>query len=196
MLSLNTLNQSHFEMENITLNELSKAAHENAVIHGFWDGKPSTEQNMMLVLTEIAEAVEADRNETEPCDHRKLFENMLANGDDATEAFAIAVKNSKYDELADVCIRLFDMAGERGLDFTKMNPCRYIRTFDKFNFADNAFGLAKGLCRDTYAIERRIQFGIHYVVEWCYAMGVSIEWFIRAKMEYNTTRGRKHGKRY
>lgn len=61
--------------------------------------------------------------------------------------------------MADVAIRLGDLAGALGVDFDKMNPCKYHRAFDKFTFTENAFALTKGLCRDIIGIEKRIQFG-------------------------------------
>ncbi len=179
------------------LNNLATDAHQNAVLHGFWNDNPSTEHNMMLVITEVAEAVQADRSEKgDFVDYRGNFDDLVLRGYAMNDAFKMTVKGTKVDELADVCIRLLDMAGERGMDFTKMNTCRYTRDYDKFTFTENAFGLAKGLGNEAFPIERRIQFGIHYVTEWCYAMEYSIEWFIRRKMEYNRTRDFKHGKKY
>lgn len=43
-------------------NELSKAAHKDAVNHGFWSKRESNEHYMMLVVAEIGEMVEAHRN--------------------------------------------------------------------------------------------------------------------------------------
>ena len=42
-------------------NKLAEEAHENAVKHGFWETKVSNEHCLMLVITEIAEMVEAHR---------------------------------------------------------------------------------------------------------------------------------------
>ena len=42
-------------------NDLATKAHENAVKHGFWERKLSNEHCLCLVLTEVCEAVEADR---------------------------------------------------------------------------------------------------------------------------------------
>lgn len=184
-------------MDSYILNDLATAAHNNAVRHGFYNDKPTNEHLMMLVITEIAEAVQADRSEpgTE-INARDRFEEMVADGYAENDAYETTIKGTKFDELADVCIRLLDMAGEKGIDFTKMNPCRYHRAFDKYSFTENAFGLAKGLWREPFSIERRIQFGIHYVQEWCYAMDESIEWFINKKMAYNQGREYMHGKKY
>lgn len=98
--------------------------------------------------------------------------------------------------MADVAIRLFDLAGAWGIDFDKMQPCRYFRAFDKFSFTENAFGLVKGLSRTQIAIEKRVQFGIAYVFEWANSLHVNLPWHVNAKMKYNENRPPKHGKLY
>lgn len=171
-------------------NELSKKAHENAIKHGWWEKHLSNEHCLMLVITEVAEAVEADR-ERRKADIQAF--NRMANKQIAFERY---IKNTKEDELADIAIRLFDLAGALGLDFGKMNPCRYHRAFDHFTFTDNAFALCKGLGRDIIAVEKRILFGLDYVYGWAEALNVDLPFFIREKMRYNVMRPYKHGKAY
>lgn len=48
-------------MSEINWNELKDKAHSNAVKHGFWEGKPSDKHFLCLVISELMEAVEADR---------------------------------------------------------------------------------------------------------------------------------------
>ena len=100
------------------------------------------------------------------------------------------------DEMADVAIRLFDLAGALGIDFEKMKPCRYYRAFDKFSFTENAFALCKGLSRDVIGIEKRIQFGIAYVNEWAKSLDIDLWWHIMQKMRYNESRPIRHNKAY
>lgn len=171
-------------------NELSKAAHENALKHGWWEKRLSNEHCLMLVITEVAEAVEADRERRKA--DTKAFDRM-GNKQIAFERY---IKNTKEDELADIAIRLFDLAGALGLDFEKMNPCRYHRAFDHFTFTDNAFALCKGLGRDIISVEKRILFGLDYVYGWAKALKVDLPFFIREKMKYNVMRPYRHGKAY
>lgn len=89
--------------------------------------------------------------------------------------------------MADVAIRLGDLAGALGVDFDKMNPCKYHRAFDKFTFTENAFALTKGLCRDIIGIEKRIQFGLEYVTKWAKSINIDLDWHIDEKMKYNAT---------
>lgn len=171
-------------------NELSNKAHSNSAKHGFWGEKWSNEHCLMLVITEIGELVDADRKDC----HADRYEYMRCSK--TAWAFETFVKNTVEDEFADIAIRLFDLAGHLGVDFDKMNPCRYHRSFDKFTFSENAFALCKGLSRNVIGIEKRIQFGVEYVRKWAEALKVDLEWHIQHKMKYNENRPPLHGKKY
>lgn len=132
----------------MNFNELANKAHSNAVKHGFWKKRLSNEHCLMLVITEIGELVEADRNKLKA--DKVGFDTGMANAfqgiirpDWFDKVFQRCIKNTLEDELADIAIRLFDLAGALGIDFDKMNPCRYYRAFDKFSFTENAFVLPK-----------------------------------------------------
>lgn len=189
------------------LNELSKAVHENAVKHGWWETHPSVEHCLMLVVTEVAEMVEADRagrySNLEKTNIGKATNTMRENLREAIETaknfprvFESFIKNTVEDEMADVVIRLLDLAGRMGIDFERMSENRYHRAFDKFEFAENAFALTKGLCRENINIFKRIQFGISFVENWANARGFLLQWHVQQKMRYNATRPFKHGKKY
>lgn len=175
-------------------NKLSKKAHQNAVEHGFWMERNSNEHCLMLIVTEIGEMVEADRTGK----HYDLngYYQSLKDGNTSHAAFGLFLKDTTEDEMADVAIRLADLAGALGVDFTKMRPMRYHRAFDKFTFTENAFGLVKGLSRTQIAIEKRIQFGLEYITRWAKSMGVDIQTCVDNKMQYNHLRPMKHGKKY
>ncbi len=111
-------------------------------------------------------------------------------------AFEKWIKNALEDEFADIYIRLADLAGALGIDFDKMQPCRYYRAFDRFSFTENAFALIKGLSKDRIAIEKRIQFGMGFIEDWTKQHGVNLEWHIAQKMKYNQSREIMHGKKY
>lgn len=72
-----------------TLRECTELCHRIAREKGFWDDPRNTAEMLMLVVSELAEALEADRK-----------------GDRA--GFA--------EEIADTFIRLFDLAGGLGID--------------------------------------------------------------------------------
>ena len=171
-------------------NDLATKAHENAVKHGFWERKLSNEHCLCLVLTEVCEAVEADRkgNHADYDGYSKMPNKQAG--------FEQFIKSSVEDELADVAIRLADLAGALGVDFTKMQPCRYYRAYSKFSFTENAFALSKGLCRDGIDIEKRIQFGLDFVTKWAQELNIELAFFVAQKMRYNVMRPYRNGKQY
>ena len=81
-------------------NKLAQEAHENAVKHGFWEPKVSNEHCLMLVITEIAEMVEAERkgNHADYDGYAKMPNKQIG--------FEQFIKSSVEDELADVDISL------------------------------------------------------------------------------------------
>lgn len=185
-------------------NELSKKAYANSVKHGFRDNKPSNEHSLMLIVTEVAEMVEADRKNKRA--DRKSFETLrdmvFRRGDFKKtdelhdQPFKVHIKDTLEDEMADVAIRLFDLAGALGIDFEKLSPCRYYRAFDRFTFTENALGLVKGLCRDNIGIEKRVLFGLFYVEQWAKHLKVDLDWHVEHKMKYNEHRPALHNKKY
>lgn len=171
-------------------NKLAEEAHENAVKHGFWETKVSNEHCLMLVITEIAEMVEAHRVSRKAS---TAAYNEMLNKQIGFEKF---IKNTMEDEMADIVIRLADLAGALGVDFAKMQPCRYYRAFSKFSFTENAFALCKGLSKDAIGIEKRIQFGLDFITKWAQELNIELAFFVAQKMRYNKMRPYRHGKQY
>lgn len=103
------------------IRELIKECHRNSKEKGFWQEniellKSNLEVNKMsfimskellLIISEIGEALEALRN-------NKLTENINNFYD-----FESEIKDTFEDELADVCIRIFDICGFFGIDLQK-----------------------------------------------------------------------------
>ena len=76
-------------MNEWTLRELTQLCHETAKKKGFWDAERNIGEALMLIVTELAEAMEAYRVQNE--------------------------ENFK-EELADTFIRLFDLCGGLKID--------------------------------------------------------------------------------
>lgn len=114
------------------LNELTAAAHEAAVVSGFWpDGKRNVGEALMLAVSELGEAMEAHRR-----GHRANLEAYDLNADgggvDAPlpgnadtmdvsnkDLFEMYVKDSLEDELADALIRIADLCAGLGVDLDR-----------------------------------------------------------------------------
>lgn len=106
-------------MENINFNELKERAYQIACEHGWHDEEYSLFHMMMLVITELGEAVNADRNNNFA--DRVMFEKNFDLPNTKTEyhfitCFDVFIKDTVEDELADAVIRLLDMAGHVDYD--------------------------------------------------------------------------------
>lgn len=97
------------------INQLSKEIHENAKSKGFYEVEKNIGEMLCLIHSEVSEALEADRNGS----YTKV--SMLAiNGwvsdIDFNDSFKQNVKDTFEDELADVMIRVMDLAAFKGID--------------------------------------------------------------------------------
>ena len=187
----------------MTRNEFAFKAHANAVAKGFHSVKQSNEHFIMLIITEISEFVQADRDGKWCGSSLAMYKDLIDPNTPARAANGSWVDNFKVwigkcaeVELADIAIRLADLAGLLGLDFEKMNPCNYHRSFDRFTTTENALALTKGLCNTQISVERRVLFGLDYVFSWACSLGVDLWFFIGEKMKYNEARPERHGKKY
>ncbi len=83
-----------------TLAELTTMIHENARQHGWWDNDRGLPETLMLVVSELAEALEEYRTHHEP--------NEIYYNNDKPEGIPV--------ELADAVIRILDARGQYGID--------------------------------------------------------------------------------
>ncbi len=106
-------------MEN-SLNNLAKEIYKNNVDKGFYEKPSSTGERLMLIVSELSEALEADRKpDKEGRADRPGFEDIYQT--DITdnrykELFEEFIKNSFEDEIADSIIRLLDLCGNQEID--------------------------------------------------------------------------------
>ena len=86
--------------------DLIERVQENAKDKGFHDVKLSLEHKIMLIICEVSEAVEADREGRLAQPMPEDWQTM--NDEDFKMTFLRNVKDSLQDELADVVIRMMD----------------------------------------------------------------------------------------
>ncbi len=123
----------------MTISRIAKLVHENAKNKGFWDKESNTGEKLMLIVSEVSEAMEADRKEDYYSDANFKINDEQLTEEEWVKWFENNVKNSFQDEMADAVIRIFDL---------------------------------------------------------CESKGIDIEWHIKKKMRYNSTRPHMHGKKY
>lgn len=93
----------------MNINELSNRAFENALAHGFHKNNQNTGEMLMLIVSELAEALEADRTGNR-CEKNIDIESL------SNDQFKTLVKDTFEDELADAVIRVADLCGYLKID--------------------------------------------------------------------------------
>lgn len=101
------------------LNSASLEIHQDAKRKGFWDSERETGTLLMLCVSELSEALEADRKGKFA--NVKLYEAVDQTGRPSHDAFSFesTIKDTFEDEIADTIIRLLDLCGARGIDIEK-----------------------------------------------------------------------------
>lgn len=168
-------------------NKLSKEAHADAVKHGFWEMPVGKMHCLMLIISEICKIVDAHRS--------RLYANYAGYNARSGRSFSAFIKDTVEDGMANVVIRLCDIAGALNMHFKEDDICIDDYPFQKFTFVESAYALTKGLCSHL-EIEDRIRLGVEFVTKWAEYMGVDLEWHIKERMKYNAARPPKHGKAY
>lgn len=170
----------------------TKEIHDTAVAHGWHEEKHSPEHYLGLIMTEVAEAVEADR-ENRYCGYVNL--ELLDHISDFGSWYRGVIKRSADEEFADIVIRLLDMCNE--LDVTEWDDCdELIRAFGVVyfkryaSFVENAWIFVHyQLGANSYDVLKSIQF----MYLWAEHLGIDLDQHIEWKIRYNALRDYKHG---
>jgi hypothetical protein len=185
----------------MNLNELRDKSYKNACEHGFHDQELSNEHCLCLVISELMEAVEADRK----C---KVFKGVVAFEREFNRypalveesrrfkcAFEKCVKDTVPDELADAVIRLLDLCGLRKIELE--NDClddevleEYSSIFIDKTITESIFNITKSL------IDRDIVYSFIKIFGLAKHLNIDLLWHIEQKMKYNELREKMHGKKY
>ena len=188
------------------LNALKEKAHKTAVEHGFHDDAKPDAYYLGLVMSEMGEAINADRKGL----HANVvrFVEDMELGNPFKDSFERHIKDSLEDELADIVIRLLDFAGLRGY-----KPClvaKAQRTIDStyafLKFEESGMpGMFFYLMDFLTAgfgwneLETCI-YNIIYILNDCFGKMTGSDkdlwWFVEQKMRYNDLRPRLNGKKY
>ena len=177
------------------LAKLQQRIWDVATAHG-WHEKPiSTAQYCGLIMTEMAEAVEADRNGRRSMDAE--FKSVLTfeatNKDTYFKAcYKYYIKGSIEEEFADVVIRVLDMAQEvHGDKMRWLGYYPYGQVYqENESFIENAW----------YFIREVLNWGtmnisdcVSFMFDWAQHLGIDLWQHIEWKMKYNEMRPYKHG---
>lgn len=94
------------------LNKMADTVYRNNVSKGFWDNERNTGETLMLIVTELAEALEAHRKGMTAMPPMDIPEGATVSKED----FERFYKDTYEDEIADALIRIFDLCGGTGID--------------------------------------------------------------------------------
>ena len=170
-------------------------AYRIAKEHGFHEQEQSDDHLKCLIISELMEAVEADRKGYRA--DRGVVKFLKTYGRFFEKNFLLYIKDTVEDELADACIRICDLAGLRNIDldfggqqtveieptklFTEniLTICRFISGGGKFD-----------------DLHIRLNYSLSMICTLAAQNGIDLRTHIEMKMAYNRTRPHKHGKGY
>nr|DAV63586.1 MAG TPA: NTP-PPase-like protein [Caudoviricetes sp.] len=185
----------------MNLNELRDRAYQTACDHGFHDEELSNEHCLCLVISELMEAVEADRKGRSGKKCKSRFEMDYNRYPALVEeekrfkcSFEKNVKDSLPDELADAVIRLLDLAGLRNFNLNRFSPVNVVLRGK--TFTENIYAIVKEIMDSKYSLEEQVNYVITQVFALADILGVDLLWHINQKIRYNELRENKHGKKY
>lgn len=191
-------------IEGKQVKEWVERAYNNAVKHGWYEEKKPTAHWVMMISTEVTEAVQADRN-------GRWMDNLDKSGLDCVIAndhhgglvekfYGEHIEGTVESELADICIRLFSLMGLKNV------KCRTEYTTDEENvelcetrdFTVNAYFISRGILNFTTSnnpllCEAYFNDIIVATFEWAESLGIDLVQHINLKMRYNETREYHHG---
>lgn len=110
------------------INELAKEIHENNKSKGFHDDEKNIGEMLCLIHSEVSEALECDRKDKYAnidlfFKKKNEIQNIQSNSKIASDksnpfkfAFEDLIKDTFEDELADIMIRVMDLAAYKGID--------------------------------------------------------------------------------
>lgn len=177
------------------LAKLQQRIWDVATAHGWHENPISTAQYCGLIMTEMAEAVEADRNgrRSEDAEFKRALTFEAINKDSYFNAcYKDYIKGSIEEEFADVVIRVLDMAQEvHGDKMRWLGYYPYGQVYqENESFIENAW----------YFIREVLNWGtmnisdcVSFMFDWAQHLGIDLWQHIEWKMKYNELRPYKHG---
>lgn len=186
-----------------SLNQLRDEAYATACEHGFHEQKHSSEHLLMLVITEMSEAVQADRKGLRA--NMKAFDYWKEKEGDGfkdkfSDVYKSCISGTVEDELSDIVIRLLDIAGLCNIDL-EYAECLLTKT--KGFFIEDGISLTEFMFRECKEITEEVPLDIkiNYVVAEIihYAklkLDTDLYRYIDLKMKYNKLRPYLNGKKY
>lgn len=189
----------------IDIKHYAQKAHEAAKAKGWWDEPSSMPTLKALIISELCEALEANRIGK----HANVvyFKHRLAEIESSINSpvqseiltqhyktlFKSHIKDSVEDELADAAIRILDVLGWSG---TYINEFLFQSDIEVDNsvFSENIYDIIQSITMSHYTSD--LIGTIRKIEALAESLNIDLIWHIEAKLRYNELRGHKHGKKY
>ena len=194
-------------MENINLNELRDRAYKTACEHGFHDKELSNEHLLCLVISELMEAVEADRKGKHA--DRESFKSSYEDEEPHDDVnfkycFEKYIKDTISDELSEAVIRLLDLAGLRGISLELANgdidDCieDMAEAYKDETFTESIYSISTLPVRYDGIFDFSITVNdmILSIFGLAKHLDIDLLWHIEQKIRYNELRPMLNGKKY
>lgn len=190
-----------FSKSVISLTKECKEQYERMKAKGFHDRDVPLEEIFGLIISEMCEAMEAERKGRFV--EEGVYDVALSFDGGFEGVFKQAIKDTVSDELADVFIRCLDATGKYNKENNDMVLFKHcieerVKILNKTpnTFAYYVYNLA-------YWVTNNEKVCCNYfttIMEICAAIAIihniDLGKAIEAKIRYNETRGYKHGKKY
>lgn len=187
------------------LNELTREAYALAKSKGFWDTERNKSELLMLIVSELGEAMEAHRKgDFATTDLFSTFEEDDWKEGRWAKSFETHIKDTFEDELADALIRMCDFCGGYEIPLKYDDQMIIFMTSVKLeenvgsqllDMTEQITFLNKNLDRRTFETEFCYRF-VAMLLAFCKKLEIDIERHVELKMKYNATREHLHGKKY
>ncbi|NDV68574.1 hypothetical protein [Dysgonomonas sp. 25] len=177
-------------------NSFSKQVYEANKLKGFHDTIHPDKHHLCLIVSELMEAIEADRKgrRANLLKYEFCMDKVAKEDKDATfpKYFREYIKDTVEDELADAVIRLFDFAGARSYDLSNIP----FSSNQKRNslFTESIWDIIIELvaCEE----EEAVFCAIRKIEELCKILNINLWKHVELKLKYNKYRPYRHDKLY
>lgn len=184
------------------LNELRDRAYKTACEHGFHEEELSDMHLLMLAITELSEAVEADRKgrQGEVVHYKNLSQESVERTGNSEYfnkvLFSRCIKDSVGDELADAAIRLLDLAGLRNIEVHQMQIMEESHEwlFTTMPFTECIYVIVLNIIKYGHDLLSCINTTLASIFALAKSRDIDLIWHINEKMKYNELRPNKHEK--
>lgn len=185
-------------------------AYYTAEEKGFYKRGTSISHSLMMIITEICEAIQADRRNR----HGSLPEyNRSREYASITDSYLLSIDETVESELADVAIRIMSLLGflKKKCNYRLMSEDEFVFQKDCFlvnlkhlyiPFTEIMFDLTKKITSKELETSPAwlIAYNMQLILAYLYAISIylifDLKEYITIKMEYNKERPYYHNKKY